>query len=164
MDNCFSNEIKNSTLDELVILKQSIVNYYTSKKLKNKNGDFIQMLHQIHSEIKTRRSNSGGNLEEIKKSELALEETSVNCQESLEETQLGCTEKCFESSEIAKLSQKNKLGIKFLTKKFSFSKDLADVDFPSFLNDKKEKMKEILIRKEKLKMDNKECNSPTRSN
>lgn len=115
------NEIKSTSSGDLVNLRNSIVGYLKSKKLKKRNANFMQVFSRINEELKKRKTiketegeNDGTHSERVPKRMLSATGISTNS-----------------------LDDDNEF--KGFLKRKTSSTTVLDINIPSFLNDKKQK-------------------------
>lgn len=122
------DEIKNLPFDELINLKNSITNYLKCRKLKNRNNEFLNLYMKINKEFIFRSNSTNTVKKQIfeTKVERSLCNSIITCEGSTKT--LTVNSLYTEKKGLKKTS--------FLKRKFSFSKCLLDLVFPSFLNDK----------------------------
>ena len=122
------DEIKNCTTLELLNLKNSVFNYLKCRKIKNRNHNFITVYSKISNEINSRKDDVS---------------TTFNHKTIIFETVTDTKPKENLRLKCNNIKETNTATISLLgKKKFYFSKNLFDINFPSFLNDKIEVIKE----------------------
>merc|ERR1711976_572817 len=115
--------IKKTSTEDLLTLRKSIILYLKSKKLKKRNGNFMDVYQRISAELKERKSGvveDKTNLKGYTKVEIEMDDENLRDQLSISAFNEGSTQS-------------------FLRRKTSS----IDIHIPSFLNDKKQKKEEV---------------------
>lgn len=103
------DEIKNTSTEDLITLRKSIIGYITSKKLKKKNQKFIDVYVRVTAELKNRKIKT-----DLRNNQVKTNRRGPGHEVKKEETE----------------------GV-FLKRKMSFNS--LELEIPSFLHDKTQK-------------------------
>jgi hypothetical protein len=121
------NEIKLTTSEDLYNLRKSILLYLKSKKLKKRNGNFMEVFQRINLELRRRKS---GKNESDSDTISTNEQSESTPKRSLSfKTSASLPKDCIDFKDYTFLSRKS-------------SSSSAVLDIPSFLQDKKQKIGE----------------------
>jgi hypothetical protein len=118
-------EIQDTSSEDLINLRKSILLYLKSKKLKKRNGKFADVFKRINEELRRRKSCSSD------------AETASQTSESCENKSIA-PKRTASSSFSSSISLDN-IDFKdytFLGRKQSSSTSILNLDIPNFLNDK----------------------------
>jgi hypothetical protein len=133
-------EICRTSTEDLLNLRKSILIYLKSKKLKKRNGNFAEVYKRINEELKDRKEGKKSVVKEEKTIQKA-EELETEEDSSIKKTE--CS-----NSDISEIEKKNEI------EDLNFNREVDllgkkrkgdEISFPSFLNDKQGKKKEIFL-------------------